>query len=413
MSFLWIYSVRSYAVSEKENEWETFFDHHAAVYMENVFTKNTEAEVDFILGELALPKGAHILDVGCGAGRHAVELAKRGFEVTGVDISTGMLTKAKEAAATAGVDITLVHSDAADYKPDQRYDAVLCLCEGAFGLLGSGDDPFEHELSILRNINSALKDGARTLLTVSNGMRRIRTATKEEIHEGIFDPLTLTEKYSMVYDTPNGERQILVRERGFTPPELVQLCKQSSFVVEHIWGGTAGAWNREDIDPDEMEIMVIAKKEVREPSPDAPVTLEQITKETLRPILRLDVTDYQKRFVAPNPVSIAEAHFADHAWFRAICAGGVPVGFVMLYLHEEGADFSVWRFMIDKNYQRMGFGGKAMEKVLAHVRSIPSAKELMVSYVPGAGDPSAFYEKFGFVDTGEWDDGERVMKLAL
>lgn len=86
-----------------KDNWENFFDGHAPEYMENIFTKNTLAQVDFLIEELDLTPGQFILDVGCGTGRHAVELAKRGFDVTGVDLSAGMLAQARQAADAAGV----------------------------------------------------------------------------------------------------------------------------------------------------------------------------------------------------------------------------------------------------------------------------------------------------------------------
>jgi cyclopropane fatty-acyl-phospholipid synthase-like methyltransferase len=89
----------------RRNEWEEFFDGHAPIYMENCFTKNTVKEVDFILDELNLSPGCSILDMGCGTGRHAVELARRGYQVTGVDISSGMLAEAKKAAQEAKVKV--------------------------------------------------------------------------------------------------------------------------------------------------------------------------------------------------------------------------------------------------------------------------------------------------------------------
>jgi ubiquinone/menaquinone biosynthesis C-methylase UbiE len=123
-----------------KSEWTDFFDGHAPQYNDNCFTKNTVAEVDFLIERLLIPPGAAILDVGCGTGRHAVELARRGYRVTGVDISSGMLEQARQAAGAANVNISWHHVDAASFSPDKRFNAVICLCEGAFGLLGSRDD---------------------------------------------------------------------------------------------------------------------------------------------------------------------------------------------------------------------------------------------------------------------------------
>ena len=143
------------------------------------------------------------------------------------------------------------------------------------------------------------------------------------------------------------------------------------------------------------------------------VTLQEITEETLEDILKLQVTEDQKQFVATNAKSIAQAHFSKHAWFRAIYAGDTPVGFVMLYIDEQASDYDVWRFMIDEHHQGKGYGTAAMQQVIAHVKGLPNAKELFLSYVPAEGSPLPFYEKCGFVETGEWDDQEKVMKLDL
>ncbi len=244
----------------KRNEWEEFFDGHAPAYMENVFTKNTLAEVDFIIEELKLPQGCRILDIGCGTGRHSVELAKRGYLVTGVDISSGMLAEAREAAGKAGVEVEWIHADATQFESDGLYDAAIWLCEGAFGLLGKNDDPLELGLSILRNINRALKPDSKLMMTVLNGLGLIRKYKQEDVEKGVFDPVTLAEVYPMEYDTPEGKKSMMVRERGFTPTELKLMLGQTGFEVNHIWGGTAGNWGRRKIDLDEIEIMVIAKK---------------------------------------------------------------------------------------------------------------------------------------------------------
>jgi cyclopropane fatty-acyl-phospholipid synthase-like methyltransferase len=247
-------------MKSNRNEWEFFFDRHAPNYMDNTFTKNSREEVEFIVEELNLPPGSQILDIGCGTGRHAVELARRGYRMTGVDISTGMLKEAQREADKAGVKIDLIHADASQFKSENEFDAAICLCEGAFGLLGSEDDPYEHEFNILKNIHDALKPGGRLILTALNGMRKIREATQKTIADGTFDLLTLVETYPHEYDSEGEKQNIIVRERGFVPSELILLLIMAGFRVEHIWGGTAGHWKRAAVDLDEMEIMAIARK---------------------------------------------------------------------------------------------------------------------------------------------------------
>ena len=143
------------------------------------------------------------------------------------------------------------------------------------------------------------------------------------------------------------------------------------------------------------------------------ITLREITENTLWPMLQLDVAAGQRKMVATNALSIAQAHFSKNAWFRAIYAGKTPVGFVMLYLDKKKRAYELWRFMIDKRYQKKGYGTRAMRQVIKFVKTHPGAKELSLSHVPGKGNPGAFYKKLGFQHTGEWNEGEKVMKLTL
>jgi cyclopropane fatty-acyl-phospholipid synthase-like methyltransferase len=244
----------------KKNEWEEFFDGHAPEYMKNEFTKNALAEVDFIIEELGLTQGCSILDVGCGTGRHSVELARRGYRMTGIDISSGMLAEAKKAAEKAGVEVEWIQADAARFRPKTVFDAAVCLCEGAFGLLGSSDDPLAHELAILRNVSKALRPNANVLFTVLNGLAFARKYNQQDVESGRFDPITMTETCSVDYETKSGKKSMEVRERGFVPTELVMMFRQAGFEVKNIWGGTAGNWGHRKIDLDEIEIMIVAQK---------------------------------------------------------------------------------------------------------------------------------------------------------
>lgn len=244
-----------------KNNWETFFDAHAPHYMNNGFTKNTLVEVDFVLDELKLPVGSSILDVACGTGRHSIELAKRGYQVTGVDISSGMLFEAKKAAAESNVNVEWIQSDAVNFTSIKPFDGVICLCEGAFGLVGRDEEPIEHDLAILKNISNALKPKARFILTALNAYSKVRNLTQDEVDSGRFNPVTMIEQYVDEWGLPEGKKQVEVKERRYFPFELKQMFTQVGFEVDNIWGGTLGKWEkRQKINLDEIEIMVVATK---------------------------------------------------------------------------------------------------------------------------------------------------------
>ncbi len=239
--------------------WERFFNAHAPHYMDTVFTQNTLFEVDFLLQELQLSPGAKILDIGCGTGRHSIELARQGYQMTGIDLSSEMLAEAQRAADRSGVEVTWIQRDATDLTAETAlavtFDGVICLCEGAFGLLGAQDDTIEHPLAILNGVEYALKPGSPCLFTVLNGYALARRYTA--VGDSRFDPLTLSE----VSEVDSGEAGVFsLRERGFVPTELRILFRMAGLKVTQIWGGTAGNWRRGPIDLDEIEIMVIGEK---------------------------------------------------------------------------------------------------------------------------------------------------------
>ncbi|MBN2309306.1 MAG: class I SAM-dependent methyltransferase [Candidatus Hydrogenedentes bacterium] len=239
-------------------EWADFFDGHAPVYNDNCFTKNTLAEVDFLVEELGLAPGASILDVGCGTGRHSVELARRGYAVTGVDLSAGMLEQARKAAAAAGVDVTFLQADATEFTTNDRFDAAICLCEGAFGLLASGGDPIAQPLAILRNVSNAMKPGAKCVFNALNACALIRRHTQENVASGVFDPMGLSEVSECAPDAESPA--MALRERAFVATELVLLFGLAGLEVLCVWGGTAGDWGKRAIELDGIEIMLVGRK---------------------------------------------------------------------------------------------------------------------------------------------------------
>ncbi len=143
------------------------------------------------------------------------------------------------------------------------------------------------------------------------------------------------------------------------------------------------------------------------------ISLVEVTEDNARDVFNLHTDSFQRRFVSDNARSLAQAGLEPKAWARAIYADQTPVGFVMLLDDREKPLYYLWRYMIDYRYQGLGFGRKALEKVIAHVRTLPGAAEFFLSYVPGPGCPRDFYAKLGFVETGVEDDGELEMKLVL
>jgi diamine N-acetyltransferase len=144
----------------------------------------------------------------------------------------------------------------------------------------------------------------------------------------------------------------------------------------------------------------------------ADTSLREITKETVRQITALDVGPDQHGLVAPNSVSIAEAHFEPKAWFRAIYFGDEPAGFVMVWRDPAELVFYIWRFMVDARFQGKGVGRRALELLLDEART-DGVTEVTLSVVPGPHSALAFYERLGFEPTGEMDGGEAEMKLVL
>jgi diamine N-acetyltransferase len=147
----------------------------------------------------------------------------------------------------------------------------------------------------------------------------------------------------------------------------------------------------------------------------AAISLREITADTVRQVCKLSdtLTPPRKYMVAPNALSIAQAYFSEHAWFRAIYADESPVGFVMLYDDTDKQEYFLWRLMIAGPHHGKGFGRRAIELLLEHVRTRPGAAALHTSCGQGPGSPEGFYRKLGFQRNGEMFGEEVGLTLDL
>jgi 2-polyprenyl-3-methyl-5-hydroxy-6-metoxy-1,4-benzoquinol methylase len=136
--------------------YETLFANYAKSYDKESFTQGTVGEVDFVERELEADRTRRILDIGCGTGRHAIELARRGYHVTGFDLSEGQLRRAREKAAAAGVAVEFQRRDATHPHFVGQFEAAIMLCEGEFPLMETD----EQNHAILRHADAASRPGA-------------------------------------------------------------------------------------------------------------------------------------------------------------------------------------------------------------------------------------------------------------
>ena len=146
---------------ERDHWFEDLADHLGTAYDRYAHTKGTEQEVDHVVAQLGIFPGARILDVGCGTGRHARSLATRGYRVHGIDISERFVAIASQDAPPGA---TFERLDARALPFDGEFDAVICLCQGAFGMMtADGDDA-----AVVAGMARALRDGGRLALSAFN-----------------------------------------------------------------------------------------------------------------------------------------------------------------------------------------------------------------------------------------------------
>lgn len=208
-------------------------------------TKLASAQVPQLLSLLALTPPARILDVGCGYGRHSVELARLGFDVTGVDISEVQLTRAKEKASAAEVSVDFRLGDARALEFEAEFDAAISM----FLSFGFFETDAEH-VAMLRGIAQALRPGGRFLMDFWNREYEIqrfdrwqveRTGEVFEFEEWDFDYLNGRLNWTNHAFFPDGRHESWYHSiRAFTVVEMKTLFERAGLRLDAVYGGLAG-----------------------------------------------------------------------------------------------------------------------------------------------------------------------------
>jgi SAM-dependent methyltransferase len=220
-------------------------------YLRNAFTKGTEQEVDFLVDALTLEPGMRVLDVGCGPGRHSLSLARRGFDVVGVDHSAEFVRLAQQTATADGLSATFEELDVRELERRGEFDATICLCQGGFGLLGGRD-----ETDVFDRIAATLRPGGRLAVSAFSAAFAVRHLEAGEE----YDPATgVLHEVATVRGPDGTEAPFDLWTTCFTARELELLARRASLEAIEVHGVTPGAYARQPPTLDHHELLLLAR----------------------------------------------------------------------------------------------------------------------------------------------------------
>lgn len=263
-------TARAMVSAPGRKQWyEALFENYGKKYDSENFTAGTSGECDFIEKELGFNKALKILDVGCGTGRHSIELTKRGYNMTGIDMSESQLQRAREKTAAEGVNITFMKLDARNLPFSGEFDVAIMLCEGGFPLMETDEMNFE----ILRSAAKALKKPGKFIFTTLNGLfplyHSVEQFCSETSTEGnatyrsnTFDLMTFRDHNITDFEDDDGNRKTLdCNERYYVPSEITWLLKSLGFARVDILGAKLGEFSRDHkLTTEDFEMLVVAEK---------------------------------------------------------------------------------------------------------------------------------------------------------
>jgi SAM-dependent methyltransferase len=241
-------------MSDPDHWFEPVADHLGAAYLRYSFTKGTEQEVDFLVDALELRPGSRVLDVGCGPGRHAHALARRGMQVHGIDISQRFVDLA---TASAPPGATFARADARALRFDTEFDAAISLCQGAFGLTGGPGAPLDGDGAVLAGMAQALRRGGVLAVSAFSAYFQLRFL---EAHDRFDADAGVNHEPTVVKDEGGRDKAVDLWTTCFTPRELRLLAAASGLDVRHVWSVTPGAYRRDTPTTETPELLLIAAR---------------------------------------------------------------------------------------------------------------------------------------------------------
>ncbi|HUF97268.1 MAG TPA: methyltransferase domain-containing protein [Ilumatobacter sp.] len=237
-------------VDRQFDHWfEPIADHLGEAYLRYSFTKGTRQEVDFLVAQLGLEPGMRVLDVGCGPGRHAHALAALGIEVHGVDISQRFIDLATQSAPPGA---TFERADARHLRFDGEFDVVICLCQGAFGLMTADG----HDETVLAGMAAALRPGGRLALSAFSSYFVVKY-----FDEAVFDAdLGVNHERTSIMNQAGQSVTTDLWTGCYTPRELRLLCERNALAVDLVCSVEPGAYTTDRPSVETPEFLVLATR---------------------------------------------------------------------------------------------------------------------------------------------------------
>ena len=243
-------------MSDRDHWFEDLASHMKDAYLRYSFTKGTTQEVDFILETTCAEVGSAFIDVGCGPGRHSLELARRGMHVTGIDVSQDFIDIAqRNSAAESLFNAEFQRLDARDLinhvSLHAKFDFAICLCQGAFGLMV--DD--QQDVEILAGIRRSLKDHGVLVLSAFNAYFSVKHHGDAE-----FDALSGVSHETTDIRNELGEVKSVDLWTGcYTPRELRLVFNLAGFEILSISSVEPGQYSNAECSTESPEFLVVAK----------------------------------------------------------------------------------------------------------------------------------------------------------
>ncbi|MEX0666320.1 MAG: class I SAM-dependent methyltransferase [Acidimicrobiia bacterium] len=221
-------------------------------YLRNAFTKGTTQEIDFLWNELGFASGQSVLDIGCGPGRHALELSRRGITAIGIDASEEFVALAREAAEGEHLNARFEVADVRELAYESEFDAAICLCQGGFGLLGGRD-----EVDVFHRIVRAVKPGGPIAVSAFHAPFAVRFLEEGES----FNPATgVLHERSTVRNSAGDEQDFDLWTTCFTTRELELLAALAGMDAQAVYGVTPGRYRAVPPDLDAPELLLVGRR---------------------------------------------------------------------------------------------------------------------------------------------------------